>query len=158
MRIQLLSGAVALGFLLTDPAICAQPAPTPPVGSQPVPGETEDPVNPNPMPDPSNPTPPVTEPLPPEMPMPAGEAQKMPPMAAPDAPAAPPAPEVIDRSLPPGPPATPPSPPTNTAVSGSTTTAMMTPQAATKDYPLCSRTLQDNCRNPGEGPNTAKRR
>ena len=147
MRSILLLGAVAVGLIITDPAICAQAAPPPPDGSQTMPGETEDPANPNPMPDPSNPTPPVTEPLPPEMPMPAGEAQQMPP-----------APEVIDRSLPPGPPATAPSAGADAAVSGSTTTAMMTPQPATKEYPPCSRTLQDNCRNPGEGPKQTKKR
>lgn len=130
MRTKLLIGAVAFGLVITDPAICAQTAPTPPDGSQTVPGETEDPVNPNPMPDPPNPMPPVTEPLPPEMPM-----QQ--------------APVVIDRSLPAGPPATPPTAGANSAVSGVTTTAMMKPVPATKTYPPCTRTLQDNCTNPG---------
>jgi hypothetical protein len=136
MRVSLLAGAVALGLIVTDPAICAQIASPPPDGSQPVAGETEGPV---PMPDPSNPTPPITEPLPPEMPV-----QQ--------------APVVIDRSLPPGPPATPPTTAADAAVSGSTTTQMMTPVAATKDYPLCSKTLQDNCINPGEVPRAAKKR
>jgi hypothetical protein len=130
MRTKLLIGAIAFGLVISDPAICAQPAPTPPDGSQTVPEQPEDPANPNPMPDPSNPTPPVTEPLPPEMPM-----QQ--------------APVVIDRSLPSGPPATPPTAGADTATSGVTTTAMMQPVAATKTYPKCTRTLQDNCTNPG---------
>ena len=135
MRTKLLIGAVAFGLVITDPAICAQSNPTPPDGSQTVPGTQEDPADPNPMPDPSNPMPPMTEPLPPEMP--AGEAREMP------------APMVIDRSLPPGPPATPPSAGADSAVSGSTTSAMMTPQPSTKTYPPCTRTLRDNCTNPG---------
>lgn len=137
MRTKLLIGSIAFGLVITDPAICAQTA-SRPDGSQPMQGETEDPANPNPMPDPSNPMPRITEPLPPEMPM-----QQ--------------APVVIDRSLPPGPPATMPSAGADAAVSGSTTTAMMAPQPATKEYPLCSRTLQDNCRNPGEGPKRMKK-
>ena len=151
MRSKLLIGAIAIGMFSATPTIFAQTTSTPSDGSQPMPGETEDPASPNPMPDPSNPTPPMTEPLPPEMPTPAGEAQDMPmPMPA--------QPQGIDRSLPPGPPATPPSPPTDRAISGSTTTAMMTPQPATKAYPPCSRTVQDSCRNPGEGPKATKRR
>ena len=137
MRTKLLIGAIAFGLVITDPAICAQTAPMP-EGSQPTMGETEDPANPNPMPAPSDPMPPMTEPLPPEMPM-----QQ--------------APMVIDRSLPAGPPATAPSAGANAAVSGSTSTTMMMPQPATKEYPTCSRTLQDNCRNPGEGPKRTKK-
>ena len=129
MRTRLLIGALAFGLVMTDPAICAQIAQTPgPDGSQPMPGETEDPANP--MPGPSDPMPPVTEPLPPEMPM-----QQ--------------APVVIDRSLPSGPPATPPTSGADSAVSGVTTTAMMQPVAATKTYPKCTKVLQDNCINPG---------
>ena len=130
----LLSAAVAFGLIVSDPAICAQNTPLPD-GSQTT-GETEDPANPNPMPDPSNPTPPVTEPLPPEMPMPEGEAQSMLPMQ--------------NRDAPMGPMATPPSAGESTAVSGGTTSAMMAPIASTKEYPSCSRTLTDNCINPGE--------
>ena len=149
MRSKFLLSAFAVGILTASPIVIAQTMPPAPAGSQPMPGEPEDPANPNPVPDPSNPTPPVTEPLPPEMPMPAGEAQQMPPMQ--------PQPEVIDRSLPPGPPATMPSAGANAAMSGSTTGMMMAPQPATKEYPPCSRTLQDNCRNPGEGPKRMKK-
>ena len=134
MRGKMLIGALAFGLVIADPAICAQTAPPSPDGSQPEAGEVEDPANPNPMPDPSNPVPPVTDPLPPEMPMPAGEAQQIPP--------------VVQRA----PPATAPSAGEDAAVSGSTTATMMSPQQATKPYPPCSKTLQDNCRNPGEGP------
>ena len=52
MRTKLLVGAIAFGLVVTDPAICAQAVPAPPEGSQTVP---EDPVNPNPMPDPFEP-------------------------------------------------------------------------------------------------------
>ena len=142
MRTRLLIGALAFGLVMTDPAICAQIAQTPgPDGSQPMPGETEDPANP--MPDPSNPTPPMTEPLPPEMPMPAGEAHQMPP-AAPM-----PAPVMQNRDMPMGPMATPPSAGQDTAVSGGTTSTMLTPVRSTKTYPKCTRTVTDNCTNPG---------
>lgn len=126
MRTKLLIGALAFGLVVTDPAICAQIAQTPgPDGSQPMPGETEDPANP--MPDPSNPTPPMTEPLPPEMPMPVMQ----------------------HRDMPMGPMATPPSAGQNTAMSGGTTSAMLTPVVSTKTYPPCTRTMKDNCTNPG---------
>lgn len=149
----LLAAAAAAALIITDPAICAQAAQPMPDMSQPVPGEPEDPNNPNPapMPDPSQPNPPVTEPLPPEMPMPAGEAQTMPP-------APPTQPMVMNSDAPIGPMATPPDAGANRAESGGTTSAMMQPQPATKEYPPCSRTLQDNCRNPGEGPRRVARR
>lgn len=145
-----LGAAAALALIATDPAICAQAAQPTPDATQPVP---TDPTNPSPAPtpDPSQPNPPVTEPLPPEMPMPAGEAQNVPP--------APPAqPMVMNREAPTGPMATPPDAGANSAQSGGTTSAMMQPQAATKEYPPCSKTLQDNCRNPGEGPRRIVRR
>ena len=139
MRTKLfLSAAVAFGLVVSDPAICAQTTPLPD-GSQAT-GETEDPANPNPMPDPSDPMPPVTEPLPPEMPMPAGEAQQMPPAQ----------PMMQNTDMPMGPMATPPNSGQNSAMSGGTTRAMMMPQPSTKEYPPCTRTLQDNCTNPGE--------
>ncbi|MEP7349227.1 MAG: hypothetical protein ABI668_04650 [Sphingorhabdus sp.] len=125
MRSKLLIGAIAFGMLSSSPIVFAQIPPPPPA-------------------DPANPPTPSTDPLPPEMPMPADEAQQIP--SAPDAPV------VIDRSLPPGPPATPPTAGADTAISGATTTDMMTPKPAVKAYPPCSKTLQDNCRNPGEGP------
>ena len=149
-----LGAAAALALIATDPALCAQAAPPPPADTmQPAPGEPEDPANPNPapMPDPSQPNPPVTEPLPPEMPMPAGEAQTMPP-------APPTQPMVMNREAPVGPMATPPDAGATSATSGGTTSAMMQPQPATKEYPPCSKTLQDNCRNPGEGPRRVARR
>ena len=150
MRSKLLIGAIAIGMFSAIPATFAQTTSTPSDGSQPMPGETEDPDSPNPMPDPSNPTPPMTEPLPPEMPMPAGEPQGM-PMPMPAQPG-------MDRSMAPGSPATPPTSATDRAMSGSTSSAMMTPQPATKAYPPCSRTVKDSCRNPGEGPKAPKRR
>ena len=134
----LLGAAVAFGLVISDPAICAQTTPLPD-GSQTT-GETEGPANPNPMPDPSNPMPPMTEPLPPEMPMPAGEAQQMPPAR----------PVMQNTDMPMGPMATPANSGQDSAMSGGTTRAMMMPQPATKEYPLCTRTLQDNCTNPGE--------
>lgn len=144
-----LGAAAALALIATDPALCAQAAQPMPDRAQ---TDPNDPTNPNPapMPDPSQPNPPVTEPLPPEMPMPAGEAQAAPP--------APTQPMVMNREAPVGPMATPPDAGANSAQSGGTTSAMMQPQPATKEYPPCSRTLQDNCRNPGEGPRRVARR
>ena len=139
MRTQIQLGALAFGLAITGTAISAQTSPTSPDGSQTMPGETEDPANPNPMPDPSDPMPPVTEPLPPEMPMPAGEAQQMPSQ-----------PVMQNTDMPMGPMATPPNSGQNSAMSGGTTRAMMMPQVSTKEYPPCTRTLQDNCTNPGE--------
>jgi hypothetical protein len=41
----------------------------------------------------------------------------------------------------------------------SRTSEITTPQpAAMKVYPPCTRTLQDNCRNPGEGPNATRKK
>lgn len=131
MRMKLLAGALALGLVITDPAICAQYAPPSPDGSQPVPGKTDDPVNPKPMPDPSNP-------LPPEMPVP------VPPM-------------IIDNTKPIGPLATPPTAGADVAVSGATSVEMMTLKPAIKTYPPCTKLLQDNCRNPGEGPKRTRK-
>jgi hypothetical protein len=54
--------------------------------------------------------------------------------------------------------ATSPSSGANSASSGGTTSAGMQPVAATKEYPPCTRTLQDNCRNPGEGPGATRKR
>lgn len=130
-----LGAAAALALIATDPAICAQAAPAPAVDAmQPVPGEPVDPANPAPvpMPDPSQPSPPITEPLPPEMPMPAPQ----PPVQG-------------NADAPVGPMATPPAEAEPVAQSGGTTTTMMQPVAATKKYPTCTKTLQDNCRNPG---------
>jgi hypothetical protein len=57
-----------------------------------------------------------------------------------------------------GPMATPPGSGSPGAQSGGTTSSMMTPQPATKEYPLCTREIQDSCRNPGEGPKTTRKR
>jgi hypothetical protein len=79
----------------------------------------------------------------------------------PETPVEPPKPEqpiiTVRTDAPAGPMATPPSSRDEQAISGGTTSAMMTPQPVTKAYPLCSRTIQDNCRNPGEGPKATKR-
>ncbi len=147
MRSHILLGAAAMiGLVAADPAFCMQEAPPPTEQTLPT-----NPANPNPapMPDPAQPAPPSTQPLPLEMPMPAGEAQQIPPAPASQ-------PVIQNRLAPAGPMATPPDAGADTAVSGGTTPSMMTPQPATKEYPLCSKTLQDNCRNPGEGPKRAK--
>lgn len=151
MRKILLFGAAALiGIIGTDPAFCfqngmsttAQTQPEPPAGpaAPPVP----------PMEDPSQPVPPMTEPLPPEMPPAAGEAR--------DVPSKPNSNPTMNSDSPMGPMATPPSGNDKQMVSGGTTRAMMMPQPATKAYPLCTRTLQDSCRNPGEGPSKTRKR
>lgn len=138
MRVILLAGALTLGLVITDPAICAQNSISSPDGSQSVPGETEDPANPNPMPDPSDPLPPIAEPLPPEMQIPEP-------------------PVIIDNTKPIGPPATAPSAGADVAVSGATSVDKLMPQPAIKTYPPCTRKLQDNCRNPGEGPRQSRK-
>jgi hypothetical protein len=138
MRITILLGAAAaIGLIATDPAFCMQEAP-PPTEQMPL----ADPANPVPMPDPAQPAPPLIEPLPPEMPVPAGEAQ----------------PVRVNTDAPVGPMATPPAAAAPSAQSGGTTSSMMQPVAATKEYPPCSKTLQDNCRNPGEGPKATRKR
>lgn len=152
MRKTIFLGAAALIAIIgTDPAFCLQAATPAGEATQPNPADPSTPPVP-PVDDPSQPAPPVTEPLPPEMPPVAGEGQTNPPMP----PASPSAP-VINRDVPFDPMATPPSAGTDGAVSGGTTQSMMTPQPATKTYPLCTRDLQDNCRNPGEGPQTKRK-
>ena len=147
MRKTLLFGAAALfGIIATDPAFCLQNGM--PATSQPQPEQPMGPDTP-PIDDPSQPAPPVTEPLPPEMPPVAGEARDVPPAPEP--------PMTTRTDSPVGPMATPPSSSDQQAISGGTTREMMTPQPATKAYPLCTRIIQDSCRNPGEGPKTAKR-
>lgn len=147
-----LSAAALITIIGTDPAFCLQA--TPPAGeaNQPSPMDPNAPPVP-PKDDPSQPSPPITEPLPPEMPPVAGEGQTYPPM-----PPSMPTQSVINRDVPIGPMATPPVVATDRAVSGGTTQSMMKPQAATKTYPLCTRTLQDNCRNPGEGSKKSRSR
>jgi len=125
-----LGAAAALALIASDPAVCAQSAPTPPSDAmQLMPTEPA----PEPMPDPSQPSPPITEPLPPEMPVQGSTDAPVGPMATPPAAAAP------------------------DVQSGGTTSSMLQPVAATKEYPTCTKTLQDNCRNPGEGPKRAKK-
>lgn len=138
-----LGAAAALALIATDPAICMQAAPPPPADSmQTPPPPPADPANPGepmtpaPVPDPA--APPQPQPMQPEM--------------------APPAPPVQGSTdAPMGPMATPPASGADTAQSGGTTSAMMQPVAATKEYPPCSKTVQDSCRNPGEGPKRAKK-
>ena len=114
-------------------------------------------------PPPADPMPP-SDPVPPETPPAPGEPMPTPPAPAP-APA--PMPEPMPMPQPPvdgstnapaGPMATPPASAADSAQSGGTTSAMMTPQAATKEYPPCTKTLQDNCRNPGEGPKATRKK
>ncbi|MDZ7895825.1 MAG: hypothetical protein U5M50_13210 [Sphingobium sp.] len=45
--------------------------------------------------------------------------------------------------------------PQNPVVVGGNMTA---PPPAPKDYPMCSKTVQDSCQNPGEGPRRGKKR
>lgn len=168
MRKSIFWGAAALVTMIaTDPAFCLQVAPPAGEATQPDPTDPSTPPMP-PMGDPSQPSPPITEPLPPEMPPVAGEGQQNPPMnpAPPVEPTAPmqpmppaqPNPPVVNRDAPAGPMATPPVSGTERAVSGGTTQSMMTPQPATKEYPMCSRTIQDSCRNPGEGPKKSSKK
>jgi len=140
MRKTLLFGAAAMfGIIATDPAFCFQDAAATTAQTQP--DEPTGPDGPStpPIGDPAQPAPPITEPLPPEMP--------------PSSDGAP----IMRGDMLAGPMATPPSVGGEAAVSGGTTSAMLTPQAATKTYPDCSKTLQDNCRNPGEGTRAMKR-
>ena len=151
MRKTLLFGAAALVAIIgTDPAFCFQTEA--PMTTQTQPDQPPMPDGPPvpPVDDPAQPTPPVTEPLPPEMPQTARESRDVPPAPNDGT-------TTGDRDAPVGPMATPPSSNAQQAVSGGTTNAMMTPQPATKEYPLCTRTIQDSCRNPGEGPKAAKK-
>ena len=105
--------------------------PSPPPIDQPPP---VDPVEPGEPP----------SPIPPEMP-----ADGM----MPPAPPAPPAPPVVYVPAPPPanlPKASGPATPTGKAVSGWTTKQdLATVEPAIKDYPPCTRTRKDSCRNPG---------
>lgn len=140
MRKTLLFGAAAMfGIIATDPAFCVQDAAATTAQTQP-----DEPAGPDvpstpPIGEPAPPAPPIAEPLPPEMPPSPDRAP------------------IMREDVPVGPMATPPALRGEAAVSGGTTSAMLTPQAATKAYPVCSKTLQDNCRNPGEGTRAAKR-
>ncbi|MBL0925428.1 MAG: hypothetical protein IBJ12_13315 [Sphingomonadaceae bacterium] len=143
----LLGAAAALALIATDPALCMQ-NPTPPANpTDPIPPET--PPTPG---DPVPPTPPAPgQPMPMPAPMPAPEPEPQPtPTPQP--------PVQGSTDAPVGPMATPPMAGADRAQSGGTTSAMMTPQPATKEYPPCTRTLQDNCRNPGEGPKATRKR
>jgi hypothetical protein len=89
-----------------------------------------------PMPgDPTQPADPVPSDPMPEQPQPA---DPMPAQPAPEPPVeTPPAPSAAPIMTPPAPPQ---------------------PTVATEPYPLCTKTLQDSCRNPGEGPKVAKKK
>ncbi len=88
------------------------------------------------------PTPPQ-EPMPPETPPAPGDPMPAPqpgdPMPAPPAPVPEPMPEPTAAPI-----MTPATPPQQT-----------TP---TEPYPLCTKTLQDSCRNPGEGPKATRKK
>jgi hypothetical protein len=122
MHVKLLVSALALGLVITDPAICAQIAPT---DETPMPGEPMQPADPVPAP-------PMPEQPQPADPVPAQPAPE-PPVETPPAPSAAP------------------------AVSSAVTPEQMAPRPATEPYPLCTKTLQDSCRNPGEGPKAVKK-
>lgn len=127
MRTVLMLAAASLPIM----PVAAQNAPIPidpPMPEEPAePGAPPETPPPAPMPDP-NPTPEVPQPTP--------------------APPTSPGPVVAKPAMPM---ATPPSAGANTARSGSTTDQNMQPVQSTKAYPVCTRTLKDNCRNPGEG-------
>ncbi len=134
------SAAAALTLIATDPAFCMQDMnPSQPTDSTAPeqPASPEMPPQPEPAPPPSDPMP---MPQPPMEPTPAPQPQVE---GSTDAPV--------------GPMATPPGSNSPVAQSGGTTSAMMTPQPATKEYPLCTREIQDSCRNPGEGPKTTRK-
>jgi hypothetical protein len=108
------------------------------------------------------PPPPPSEPTPPAEPSPPQPGDPM-PMPQPGDPSVPPAPEPMPQpqgstDAPAGPMATPPTAGADSAQSGGTTSAMMTPTAAMKEYPPCTKTLQDSCRNPGEGPKATRKK
>jgi hypothetical protein len=135
-----LSAAAALALIATDPAFCMQDMNPPPPAD---PMAPEQPAPPSAPPAPGEPMP---APMPGEpMPIPAPSSAPQPPVEG-------------STDAPVGPMATPPSTATDSAQSGGTTSSMMTPQPATKEYPLCTKTLQDNCRNPGEGPKAKRNR
>lgn len=151
MQNKLLRSLGLAAFVAVSPlAVMAQDMAPPPA----------DPMAPAESMAPAEPMPP-TEPMPPAEPAPSQPGEPM-PMPQPGDPVAPPAPEPMPQpqgstDMPVGPMATPPSAGLDTAQSGGTTSAMMQPQAATKEYPLCSRTVQDSCRNPGEGPKSRRK-
>lgn len=131
-----LGAAAALALIATDPAICMQ-------ASQPMPPTDSMQTPPPPPADPSNPGEPMT-PAPVPDPAAPPQPQPMPPEMAPPAP-----PVQGSTDAPVGPMATPPIAGADSATSGGTTSAMSQPVPATKKYPPCTKTLQDNCRNPG---------
>jgi hypothetical protein len=138
-----LGAAAALALIATDPAFCGQ-ATTPPPPADPMPapspGDPDQPI-PAPVPDPAQPPLPG-QPIPPEMQTPPAPAPGQQPVR-------------VNTDAPIGPMATPPG--GDSAVSGGTTSQRLQPVPATKEYPPCTRTLQDNCRNPGEGPRASRR-
>lgn len=137
------SAAAALALIATDPAFCMRDMnPSQPADST----APEHPASPEMPPQPTERelTPPPSDPMPmPQPPMERTPAPQPPVQGSTDAPV--------------GPMATPPGSNAPVAQSGGTTSAMMTPQPATKEYPLCTREIQDSCRNPGEGPKTMRK-
>jgi hypothetical protein len=145
-----LGAAAALALIATDPAFCMQDMNPPPPADPMAPADPVPPQTPpkpgEPMPEPA---PPPGEPMPMPQPMPAPAPEPMP---------TPQPPVQGSTDAPTSPMATPPMAGTDRAQSGGTTSSMMTPQPATKEYPPCTKTLQDNCRNPGEGPKATRKR
>lgn len=136
------------------------------IAASPISVMAQDSMMPPPPADPTAPAQPMqpAEPAPPQPgePMPMPQPDGPTPMPQPGGPVAPPAPEPMPQpqgstDAPTGPMATPPASGSDRAQSGATTSSMMVPQPATKAYPLCSRTIQDSCRNPGEGPKSGRK-
>ena len=126
-----------------------------PVAAQNAPVEPPMPQLPpdEPMPEePSEPMAPPETPMPPPAPMPPADPTPEIPQPTPAPPTAP----VPVQGAGIGPRATPPSAGAYTAVSGATTPENMVPVPSTKAYPLCTRVLKDNCRNPGENGNKVR--
>lgn len=78
---------------------------------------------------------------------PAADPAAPPPAADAAAPADPAAPAPMTDPAAPADPAAPPAPPEAAPAPAPMETAQATPQPSTKDYPVCSRTVTDNCVN-----------
>lgn len=140
-------------------AVMAQDSMAPPPPADPMPPEgPAEPTPPTNPPQPGEPTPKPRPTDPTTPPMPGEPMQPSPQPTEPVPDPVPPEPMQNTTNAPVGPMATPPGSNAPTAQSGGTTSSTMTPQPATKEYPLCTREIQDSCRNPGEGPKRSRPR
>lgn len=140
MKIRLLLGAAALGLAM--PAIAQEMTPPADPSGANVPPAPTAPPPPDGMTDMPAPPAPPSPPADPNATVPKGEVPPTPGMV----PADPNAP--MDPAAPVGTAA-------NPVVVGGNATLPPAPQA---DYPVCSKTVQDSCINPGEGPAKKKAR